>query len=170
MIRLFALAAATSTLLACAPLDGFDMDDGWWDADYAMQNTAIQGRMAGDMPHVGTFEEAGATGTNWSSGDWVDLQLNANGDYGWAMVGLSGAVDPVTGEIDTNDAWVIGCSGPDSGIADFDEPASASNVQIDIIDVDGVEMQRVEVLADFEGGNTVLAIAEVPLGEAPFGE
>lgn len=165
MTRLFALAALTSTLLACSTIERFDdLDDNWFSDGSYMQNEAVQGRMAGDMPNVGTFEEDDARGTSWSTNDWADLQLNADGDYGWAMVGLSGAIDPGTGQIDTDDAWVIGCSGPESGNAVFDEPASLADVHVEIVDIDGEEWQQIEITAEFEEA-TVTAVAQVPLGQ-----
>ena len=163
MTRLFALAALTTTLLACSPADSFnsfgvDIDDGYY------QDTNVTGRMQGTMPEVGTFENEDGYGNAWNSDDWLDMQLHVKGDFGWAMVGVSAMLDDNGDIVDGSDS-VIGCTGPQDGWADFDEQATDSVVTIDIIEIDGEPVQEIEITAEFDQAGTVVAVAHVPVGE-----
>ena len=111
---------------------------GGWDSDPLMFDSfanggegTISGRIVSeDMPHVGTFEDNTRQGWFYNYDGWVDLSMDSYGDYGWAMLMVSG--DPESGDID-----VIGCTGPDDGYAEFDEPAEDSEVEFHETDVHG---------------------------------
>ncbi len=167
MTRLFALAALTTTLLACSPGDRFFDDVAWEDgAGWNFEeNSNVTGRMVGEMPEVGAFENNDGYGSAYISPDWMDVQLHTKGDYGWAMVGISAMVDTASGEIIEDGSSVIGCSGPEEGWADFDEPATNAEITVDIIEIDGVEFQEIEVVAEFNRAGTVIGVAQVPVGE-----
>lgn len=163
--RLFALAGLTASLFGCAAIDfenRFAQDDMAWDSNYGMQTGDVQGRMAGDMPEVGAFEEEATTGYGYRDGYFMNLEVHATGDYGWAMVALYGEVDE-NGDVIIEPESIIGCTGPEQGWADFDEPAARAEVEIDTaIDENGDEIEIIEIEAEWEGGHTIVAVAELP--------
>ncbi|MFT6143101.1 MAG: hypothetical protein ACJAZO_001900 [Myxococcota bacterium] len=92
--------------------------------------------MAGDMPVIDAFEDTMSVNDASMWGNWLDLDLHVEGDYGWGMVSgdvdLWDYVDTSTGDptiqygdpivLDDDDLWDwVGCAGPESGYADFDE-------------------------------------------------
>ncbi|MCB9672642.1 MAG: hypothetical protein H6736_18100 [Alphaproteobacteria bacterium] len=123
----------------------------------------VQGRMVTDrMPEVGSFDDRAERGYLWKTSDWFDMSLHAVGPYGWAMVGVFAMVDE-SGEVVVEDGSVIGCTGPEDGWADFDEPAQSAEVRVDRMFVDGQELVRITVDAIFDGRGTVHAVAEAPI-------
>lgn len=171
IVRLLALAGATATLFGCSSLPdlqdsfmGFDMDRGV-DMGVYGQEANVQGRLAGTMPEVGTFEEEAGTGYAYRDDYWMNLELHANGDYGWAMVQVYAQIDE-NGDVVVEPESVIGCTGPEEYWADFDEPATDAQITIDTVMVDGELVEVIEIEAEWEDGNTIVAVAELP----PVGE
>lgn len=165
MIRLLATTSLAALLFACnaddpaiLPVDGPSIQDG-----------TVQGRMQGDMPLVGDFEEQASTGYGYKSDDWLELTLHSNGDYGWAMIGVWASVDAQTGEVVVEPGSVIGCTGPDEGYAEFDEPAEDVHIDVDPVVIDGEEFVEVDVEATFADGSVVTAVAVVPVGTPTYG-
>jgi hypothetical protein len=126
---------------------------------YSDYDSALQGRMNGDMPEVGDFSSEVSRGYVNTYGDMIDLELNTNGDFGWAMVYGSAMLDE-DGNAEMAD--VIGCSGPSDLQAEFDEPANEAEITIDEITVDGEPYLEVEVVAEFDAAGTVIGVATVP--------
>lgn len=125
-------------------------------------NTEIQGRMVGDLPIVGDFDADDAYGHGYASEDFVDVTINADGDFGWAMLGLYTSVD-ANGDARLDDGMVIGCSGPDTLYAEFDEPADEAIIDIEPIVIEGEDFLDIQVVASFSGGQEVTGTAVVPV-------
>lgn len=94
------------------------------------------GTMAGDMPAIDAFEDRMSINDASIGGTFLDVDLHVEGDYGWGMVAgdvdLMDHVDIIDGNptiaygdeivIRGTDLWDwVGCAGPESGYADFDE-------------------------------------------------
>lgn len=138
------------------------------------------GEMAGDMPEVPEFEEELTVNDAEMWGTWMDVDLHVeDDDVGWAMV--SGSVDlwdyvdvrePIAYGteivLDEEDTWNwVGCAGPESGWADFDEEPQGVRLTFEDpadlglvpegTDVDG-EAVGVIVDADFGYGDMVRSV------------
>ncbi|MCO4746370.1 MAG: hypothetical protein KC912_16355 [Proteobacteria bacterium] len=116
-------------------------------------DSTVQARISGDLPHTGAFDDDSRN--SWFSSfedGWVDLGVDAYGDYGWAMLMVSG---------DDGDYEVIGCSGKEDGDAEFDEPAEDAEVEFEEVEVDGEEALEIRVTATFENGSTASAVGHV---------
>lgn len=168
-VRLAALSLITATLAACSFTEpGMFLEDDVWfedgDWDYGYDRGTVTGRMAGEMPEVGDFESNEVFGSNYSSSDWLSMDMHAVGDHGWAMLIVSAQIDE-NGEVRVEEGSVVGCSGPDEGIADFDEPATDMDIDVDTITIDGEDIMQVEVIAEFDSTGVVTAVAQVPVQE-----
>lgn len=124
----------------------------------------MSARMTGEMPEVGTFDDDSKHGYLHTDGQYLDLQVHAVGDYGWAMLMVFAELDE-DGEVIEGTDEVIGCSGPEENQADFDEPASDSDMDIEKIEVDGEEMYEITINATFDDQGTVLATGQATAGQ-----
>lgn len=135
-----------------------------WDGFYGYEGEgSVQARMrTEDMPHVGSFADDSRQGWYYEYGDWVDLGMEAYGDYGWAMLLVSG--DSESGYID-----VIGCTGKDDGYAEFDEPAIESEMEkTPRTTEDGEEVIDLAITATFADGSRAFAQGTIIPGEPVY--
>jgi len=137
------------------------------------------GTMVGDMPAVEAFDDALTVNDAQIWGTWMDVDLHVEGDYGWAMVAgdvdLWEHVDMTTGlptiEYGTEmvlDGWDwVGCAGPESYDADFDEAPDAVRITFEdpkslgLVDGDAdISDTAVGVVVDavFGAGDAVRAV------------
>lgn len=137
-------------------------DTGNWETEpfmggyYEGEGSITDGRIAADqMPHVGTFEDTSRQGWFYKYDNWVDLSLDSYGDYGWAMLIVSGE--------GTEDGYhdVIGCTGDEDGYAEYDEPAEESEVTFSDIMIDGEYFTQVRITATFADGSTADAMGQI---------
>lgn len=144
----------TALILPIAVFTVACVNDDFGDPDIfpmpAEMDSAVQGRLAGDLPLVGDFDQAADEGYGFATDDFLDLQLHASGEHGWAMIGINTRLD-ANGNAALDDGLVIGCSGPDAHVAEFDAPADAAEVTVEPIVVDGEDALQVEVVASFDG-------------------
>jgi hypothetical protein len=152
-----ALALSLVVFTGCADQDGEDP------SILPVFGDELQGRLSGQLPEVGDFAADTAYGYGSATDDFLDVSLNADGDFGWAMIGLYAPRD-ADGQVVLDDGMVIGCSGPGTGQALFDEPAEDAQVVVESVVVDGQDFVSVEVLATFGGGQEVEGRALVPVG------
>lgn len=124
------------------------------------------GSMAGDMPAIEPFEDNMTVNDATMWGNWLDLDLHVEGDYGWGMIAgdidLWEYVDTTSGSptiaygdeivLDDGDLWGwIGCAGPESGYADFDEEPQAVRITFEDPKALGLVPEDAEIGSDFVG-------------------
>ncbi len=159
--RLFALASLAAALVGCTiRTDEMLWGDTSFDGAPYMQEGNVTGRLAGDMPQVGTFDEPNGYGFYFKDAGFFQFELNAEGDYGWAMVAVYGMVDE-DGEVILDETSVIGCTGPDTWVADFDEPATDAEIVLETVEIDGITVDRITIDAEWDNG-LATAVAEIP--------
>lgn len=158
MFRNLAALAVLSLAAACTPGDTFDFDGDVWQ----QRDSNIQGRMQGDLPEVGSFDKDVSYGYINDMDGWVDVELNTVGEFGWAMV-YAGVMIDENGEATVD--YAVGCTGPDEGFAEYDEPATEAEVEVELVEIDGEEMISVTIEAEFEGAGDVIGVATAPAGE-----
>ena len=114
-------------------------------------NNNGEGFMRGDLGTVVGIDDGLHESFMYSDGYSTHLEVHALGQYGWAMVGVdiwgaefgSGVLAPgetltllSDGRTDSDDDQVggtgIGCSGPDYGQFDYDEPSQEIGLSISI--------------------------------------
>jgi hypothetical protein len=153
LFALFLASGCTSPNLFEGPNMDFYGDSSMGTVEARVQAT--------DMPHVGTFGDDSRHGWYSEYGDWMDFGVDAYGDYGWAMLLVSG--DKESGWVD-----VIGCSGEEDGYADFDEPAVDSELELSPrTDEDGEEVIDFTVFATFADGSTASSAGTIRPSEEP---
>lgn len=140
---LLALGAA-----ACTPGEDVAFDNG-----FGMGDGTVEARLSGDMPFTGTFDDDSRSGWHHDYEGWVDMGVESFGDYGWAMLLVSGDED---GDLD-----VIGCSGEEDGDAEFDEPAEEADVDFEDIEIDGEPATAVRIRATFADGSQASAVGHI---------
>lgn len=151
MTRVLLLASALALATGCSTST---FDSPWG------QSSDVQGRMSGqEMPEVGTFESEVTHGYIDSYGDWTSFQLDATGEHGWVMVFAD--IDTTESNV-IEDAPIVGCTGPQEGWADFDEPAIHSTITVQELEIDGELVTHLQIEAEFEGAGTVTAVATAP--------
>lgn len=153
-----------------------------------LDNTEVEpGSMAGDMPAVDAFDDRMSVNDAQMWGDWLDLDLHVEGEYGWAMIAgdvdLMDYVDSTSGTptihygdeivLDDGDLWDwVGCAGPESGYADFDEEPDAVRITFEDPKTLGLVPEDAEVSsslvgavvdAGFGSGDAVRAVTLVNL-------
>ncbi len=140
-------------------------------------NDDSAGFMRGDLGTVSDIDDGLHDAFMYSDGMNTHLEVHALGDYGWAMVGIdiwgaefgTGALaagETMTfysdGRVEGNDevgGTGIGCSGPDYGQFEYDEPSEQIGLSIDTDPETGGII--VGIIADF-GDNGVVETS-VPL-------
>lgn len=181
-MRIFALSAlfvafgtgctpVAAVLLGAELLDGNDdsWEDASWDSgDYYADAAPITGRMRGDLGAVDGIDGAFRDSSMWWYGDSASIDLHTlDGD--WAM--LNGGFDASSlseGEtvaLEPEEHWIIGCSGPEQWVADYDDSAEEVSVFTEIVEVDGVEMRYLEITAIFADGSEVSAQVTQPTAD-----
>ncbi len=132
-----------------------------------LDNVEVEaGGMAGDLPAIDAFEDTMSVNDASIWGNWLDLDLHVEGDYGWGMVSggvdLYDYVDTSTGiptieygdriVLDNDDLWDwVGCAGPESGYADFDEEPDVVRITFQDPKTLGLVPEDTEVSSDLVG-------------------
>ncbi len=145
--------------------------------ELSSRNGDSAGYMRGDLGTVSDIDDGLHDAFMYSDGMNTHLEVHALGDYGWAMVGIDiwgaefGSGPLAAGQTMTfySDGRVegddqvggtgIGCSGPDYGQFDYDEPSEQIGLSIDTDPETGGII--VDIIADF-GDNGVVETS-VPL-------
>lgn len=157
MYRSVLVVALSALTVGCASEDLAPMEGALPVATSAL----VQGRLAGDLPVVGDFDQPADDGYGFATDDFLDLQLHASGEHGWAMIGVNTQLAP-NGDALLDHGMVIGCSGADAGDVAFDAPADEAEVLVEPVVVDGEDALQVDVIATF-GGLEVTGSAVVPV-------
>ena len=158
MVRWFSMVGVVLATGCGSPSGVTGLDMGMY--GYGDSMGTVEARIqATDMPHVGTFGDDSRHGWYYEYEDWVDLGVDAYGDYGWAMLLVSGDLE--AGWVD-----VVGCSGEDDGYADFDEPAVDSELDVSPrTDEDGEDVVDFTVFATFADGSTASSQGTIRLAD-----
>lgn len=159
MTRLLALSlAALVALSGCASNDFMDQDfDAYFD-DFAVPEVSnAQGRLAGELPYIGSFAEDEAQITVMETyGFQTYLELHRITDEGWGMIGVNVYDDELTDGVPFDISYQgQGCSGPELGVADFDEQATSLEVVRTTIAVPGGSVHRYTLRGEFANGGEV---------------
>ncbi|TNE86528.1 MAG: hypothetical protein EP330_22580 [Deltaproteobacteria bacterium] len=156
LLPLFALALAT----ACNPSDPW-VEDGVY--GYEGEGTVQARIQSSGMPHVGDFTDDSRNGWYYDYDGWMDVGMDAYGQYGWAMLLVSGSAED-GGYVD-----VIGCTGKDDGYAEFDEPAVESEVEkTPRTTEEGEEVFDLTIHAVFADGSEAFATGTIIPGEPVY--
>ncbi len=172
LATMFLLTACSRSTIGLTQLDDVDVQPGG---------------MAGDLPAIEAFEDTLSINDANMWGNWLDLDLHVEGDYGWGMVSgdvdLWDYVDTSTGSptiqygdeivLDDGDLWDwVGCAGPESGYADFDEEPNVVRITFEDPRALGLVPEDAEVSDDLVGlivdagfgsGDAVRAVTAVTL-------
>ncbi len=143
--------------------DSYGVDTGY--VDTPPQTLGLEGQMRGALPQTTPFDGELVGSTIWESGSWVELDFHVeNGD--WAMLGGGfdlGALDGDGHAVLTGaEHAIIGCAGPERNVFDVDEPASQVEVWRETVWIDGEAMIELHVVAEFEEGFEIDAVAVHP--------
>ena len=135
------------------------------------RNGDADGFMRGDLGTVTAIDDNLYDAFLYTDGVRSHLEVHALGEYGWAMVGVdvsgaefgTGALAPgesVTfysdGSVDGGEGLEgsgIGCSGPDYGQFEYDEPSQEIGLSVDVDPISGGLI--VDIIADFGDNGTV---------------
>lgn len=118
--------------------------------------------LKGDLPTKGAFEQADGYGSlyldEYEGERYLNLNINVEGDGGWAMVGVNLQIDDDGTAIYRN-TDVIGC---DDG---FDSPAERAEITVEPIVVDGEDFVALTIQGDFPGNTNAVGVVLLPAGE-----
>ncbi|MEZ4317649.1 MAG: hypothetical protein R3F61_09090 [Myxococcota bacterium] len=168
MFRTLVLASTILGLGACsrATVDMNPARDG-----LAFGQSDVQGRMSGQMPVKGEFSDDLSSGTIYRGPGYLEFDFHVLAEDGWVMLG--GSFDPAiisegeTVVLDPDEHGIYGCSGPGEWEAEFDEGAEEVTVSKEVVEIDGIEMIEVTMVATFTGAGEVTAVVVRPTNENP---
>ena len=151
------VAMSLTVLVALAGCNSSTMNVG---VDSWLPESNASGRLAGELPIVGAFDDEQADVAyveNWGPETYMRLDTVTD-EGGWAMIGFTVyAEDMIEGEaVDVDTASAQGCSGSESGMADFDEAPESLEVTMDtVVEIDGTTGVVYTVVAGFVDGSQV---------------
>lgn len=115
--------------------------------------------LAGDLPSKGAFDQADGYGSlymdRWEDNTHMNLNINVEGDGGWAMIGVTMAVDEA-GMATYHNTDMIGCD------YDFDAAPMSAEVTMEPIRIDGEEWVEITLAGDFDGNHDAVGVVYLP--------